>query len=69
MAEKALASKGIEHLSWVRHLRKYIAGKPEFDIIEEIKTITNKDIFGVMIEVGLNDRLMEALTEKWSSMT
>jgi len=65
MAQKAFATKGMEHNTWISLIRTYISYHPTSDIIAEINQITDKTIFNTLLEVGLKTPLREALEKRW----
>jgi len=65
MAQKAVGTKGMFHHAQIEALRSYISYRPEVDIIAEIHQITDKAVFNILLEVGLNATLQAELSKRW----
>lgn len=65
MALKALGTKGMFHHSMIHAIRTYIRWRPEIDIIEEIRQISDPAVFNILLEVGLSQTLQDELSRRW----
>lgn len=65
MAQKALGTKGMFHHSMIQAIRTYIRTRPESEIIEEIRLISDAGVFNILWEVGLSQPLQDALSKQW----
>jgi hypothetical protein len=64
MARGALITKGVWHMSAIKSLREYIRHSSDEELLEAIKYINDVDILRTMIEAGLHEPILTAVTRR-----
>lgn len=63
-ARAALAVKGVWHMNAIRSLRDYIRQSSDEALLQSIKLINDVDILRTMIEAGLHEPILTAVTKR-----